>query len=177
MLRGNKYMKVIDTIMRVIEAIMLILTIMAICMLFAKNIYPSITEKKPIKESNSANYQKQYEVKEVYSPEFELMARTVYAEAGNQGYEGKRLVAAVILNRVDDESFPDTITEVLEAPKQFSVVGSGVINNYEIDKESVRACKDEMKERTNTDIVYFNPVGFINGKAWKKVGDHYFSTK
>lgn len=48
---------------------------------------------------------------EEYWDSLELLAICVEAEAGNQGLQGKRLVADVILNRAEDHSgqWPDTI--------------------------------------------------------------------
>ena len=44
----------------------------------------------------------------------DLLAKCVEAEAGNQGLYGKQLVVDVILNRVDSDSFPNTIEEVIK---------------------------------------------------------------
>ena len=59
--------------------------------------------------------------------EMALIAQLVQAEAGNQDLKGKRLVADVVLNRVDSEKFPNTIEEVIfqKEPVQFSVTVSG----------------------------------------------------
>ena len=51
--------------------------------------------------------------------EIDLMAACVYFEAGNQSMEGKRLVADVIINRVESNRFPGTVREVLSADGQF----------------------------------------------------------
>lgn len=51
--------------------------------------------------------------------EIDLMAACVYFEAGNQSMEGKRLVADVIINRVESNRFPGTVKEVLSAEGQF----------------------------------------------------------
>ena len=50
---------------------------------------------------------------EEYWDSLELLALCVEAEAGNQALEGKRLVAAVVLNRVEDPDWPDDITAVI----------------------------------------------------------------
>lgn len=41
------------------------------------------------------------------------LAAAIYYEAGNQSVAGQMAVAEVILNRVDDERFPDTICGVI----------------------------------------------------------------
>ena len=52
--------------------------------------------------------------------EKELIYRITYLESGNQPIEGQRAVMEVILNRVISERWPDTVTEVLSSPGQFS---------------------------------------------------------
>lgn len=52
-------------------------------------------------------------VEEAYYDSLELLAMCVEAEAGNQGLIGKRYVVDVILNRVDDEDYPDNIVDVI----------------------------------------------------------------
>ena len=106
--------------------------------------------------------------------EFEYLTKCVQAEAGIEDLKGKRLVAAVILNRVEDERFPDTITEVIDAPKQFAVVANGTINEVEADDETILACQLEMQKRTDEEIFYFNNSPKISGKFCYKWGKHYF---
>jgi len=50
----------------------------------------------------------------------QLLAITIYLEAGNQPYEGKVAVAQVIMERVSDGRWPDTIRTVIMKPKHFS---------------------------------------------------------
>ena len=61
--------------------------------------------------------------------ELNLLARCIFAEAGAEDYEGQLAVAAVIINRVQNERFPDTITEVIYQHRQFECVTNGMINN------------------------------------------------
>ena len=49
---------------------------------------------------------------ELYCDSLELLAICVQAEAGNQPLIGRRMVADVILNRVDDPDWPDTIKKL-----------------------------------------------------------------
>ena len=50
-----------------------------------------------------------------------LIAKTIYGEAGSDwiSYEEKACVAWVILNRVDDPRWPNTVEEVVTAENQF----------------------------------------------------------
>lgn len=115
---------------------------------------------------------------EGYFDDLELMAACVEAEAGNQGLDGKRMVADVILNRVEDPDWPNTIEGVITQKYQFSTYWNGAMDSVSISDESFEACKMELKERGWPGIYYFTAGGYGEyGTPWRKVGDHYFSTK
>lgn len=111
--------------------------------------------------------------------EFELFQRVVFAEAGNQGFFGKQLVADVILNRLASEQFPNTLEGVLMQKNQFECVATGAIYCYNLDEESKRAIIAElMLERQNKKILFFRTERFSEyGTPAFQYGDHYFSTK
>lgn len=75
--------------------------------------------------------------------ELEVLQRIVEAEAGNEDEDGKLLVANVVLNRVDSDRFPETVTEVVfqqsKGVTQFSPVASGRIYSVEVSEETVAA--------------------------------------
>ena len=48
----------------------------------------------------------------------DALLRIVEAEAGGEDSDGKLLVANVVLNRVNSEKFPDTVTEVVMQKEQ-----------------------------------------------------------
>lgn len=56
--------------------------------------------------------------------DIEMINRVVELESGNQSLQGKRYVVSVILNRIDDPAFPDTASEVISQPNQFSTYSS-----------------------------------------------------
>lgn len=115
---------------------------------------------------------------EYYFDSLELLACCVEAEAGNQDLLGKRMVASVILNRVDDEDWPDTIVEVITKPYEFTTWWDGAIERAEPTEETYEAIRLEMEERSYPGLFYFCSTGYSEyGTPWKKVGDHYFSTK
>ncbi|GAB6158394.1 cell wall hydrolase [Desulfotomaculum varum] len=60
--------------------------------------------------------------------DLDLLARLVQAEAGGEPLEAQIGVAAVVINRVQSDLFPDTIQEVIYAPNQFAPVRNGWIN-------------------------------------------------
>lgn len=110
--------------------------------------------------------------------EMELLARCVQAEACNQDFDGRRMVADVILNRVSDPDFPDTIREVVLQDGQFEVVSNGRIYDADPDDETLEAVRMELESVSWPGLFYFRTGRYSDyGTPWKKVGDHYFSTK
>ena len=105
--------------------------------------------------------------------EMELLERVVEAEAGNQGLTGKRLVVAVILNRVESEKFPNTIQEVLTSPHQFSTVWNGAVDKVSVTDETRVAIILEQSIRSDDEILYFN-CGPCSGKFAYKYKGHNF---
>lgn len=115
---------------------------------------------------------------ENYLGELDLLASCVEAEAGNQGLEGKRLVVDVILNRVDDPEFPDTIEGVITQPYHFSTYWNGMIDKADPTEETFEAIRLELEDRSYPGIYYFTAGGYGNyGTPWRQIGDHYFCTK
>lgn len=76
----------------------------------------------------------------VSEQDIECLMRIVEAEAGCEDRMGKLLVANVVINRVRDEAFPDTVTEVVyqrnSHSTQFSPVSNGRIDTVEISEET-----------------------------------------
>ena len=106
----------------------------------------------------------------------DLMARCIEAEAGNQSSLGKRLVADVILNRVQSEAFPDSIEGVVNQPGQFSVVSNGSIDKAVPSDETMEAVISELNERIDKEIIYFKTGGYPEyGEPVTNVEAHYFS--
>ena len=112
--------------------------------------------------------------------DIDLMARIVRAEAGNQTLHGKRLVADVILNRVDSEDFPDSVQDVIFQTNQFSTTTDGALERADqtVTGEDYRAVELEIESRTDMGILFFT-AGNYNpcGTPAYRCGAHYFSTK
>ncbi len=75
-----------------------------------------------------------------YSDVVYWLSRIIYAESGNQPLEGKIAVGNVILNRVNNPIFPDTVYEVIFQKNQFTPARNGTLNR-EPNAESVIAAK------------------------------------
>lgn len=119
------------------------------------------------------------DIKEMdYWGELELLAAVVEAEAGNQDMIGKRLVVDVVLNRVDSPLFPDTITEVLEQPGQFSTMWNGAVEDagYHMQQDDYDAVMMEVTGKRLDYDIYFFTAGEYNASCKPAYihGDHYF---
>ena len=101
------------------------------------------------------------------------------AEAGNQDLDGKRMVADVILNRVDAPEWPDNITDVITQPYAFASYWDGGMEAvWEPSEETFEAVRMELLERSWPELYYFTSDGYSRyGTPWGKAGDHYFSTR
>lgn len=75
--------------------------------------------------------------------DYDALLRIVEAEAGGEDYTGKLLVANVVLNRLRDDGFPDTIKDVIyqkiNGRAQFSPVGSGRIDRVQVSEMTRQA--------------------------------------
>ena len=114
---------------------------------------------------------------EIKLGEMELLAQLVEAEAGNQPFEGKCLVVDVVLNRVESDIFPDTISGVIYQDGQFSVAHNGRLEKagYHMKDDDYAAVIYEMELHQNKKVLYFNNCSKVAGKGEKfKVGGHWF---
>ena len=86
-----------------------------------------------------------------------LLARLVYAEARGEPYSGQVAVAAVVLNRLRNSSFPNTLSGVIYQPGAFSVVNDGQIN-LTPNQTAINAAQDAINgwDPSNGALYYFN---------------------
>lgn len=61
-----------------------------------------------------------------------LLARLVHAEAKGEPYAGKVAVADVVLNRVENKQFPDSVESVIYQKNAFQPVQNGSIQKKQI---------------------------------------------
>lgn len=112
--------------------------------------------------------------------DMELISQLVEAEAGNQDLRVKRLVACVILNRLESDEFPDTVEEVIFQKKQFSVTKDGAWEKaaYNMKETDYKAVELEYESQSNDDFLYFNNSSNVSGSGTPvKIGDLWFNTK
>ncbi|MFC2948291.1 spore cortex-lytic enzyme [Virgibacillus sediminis] len=112
--------------------------------------------------------------------DIQLMANAVYGEARGEPYEGQVAVAAVILNRVESSTFPNTVSGVIFEPRAFTAVADGQIwlTPNERAKEAVLDAINGWDPSGNAEY-YFNPDTATSGWIWtrpqiKKIGKHIF---
>lgn len=110
-----------------------------------------------------------------------LMARCIYAEARGEPYAGQVAVGAVILNRVRNSQFPNTIAGVIYQPRAFTVVQDGQIN-LTPNQTALSAARDALNgwDPTNGCIYYFNPATATSPWIWSRevrliIGRHHFA--
>lgn len=94
--------------------------------------------------------------------EEEVLCKIVEAEAGNQDFKGKLLVANVILNRVVAEEFPSTVQDVVfqksGAKYQFSPISDGRYYQVKISRDTREAVKKAIKgiDPSNAALYFMN---------------------
>ncbi len=93
----------------------------------------------------------------------ELLARVINGEARGEPYEGQVAVGAVVLNRVDHPSFPNSISGVVYQKGAFTAVDDGQIN-AQMYASSRRAARDALNgwDPTGGAIYYYNPKTATN---------------
>ena len=114
--------------------------------------------------------------------DIQLMARAINGEARGEPYEGQVAVGAVILNRVKDSRFPNSISGVIYQPGAFTAVSDGQINASISEGSTVyKAAQDAMNgwDPTGGCVYYFNPSTATNKWIWsrlliKTIGKHRF---
>lgn len=113
--------------------------------------------------------------------ELELLAKIVMIEAGYESYEGQLAVANVILNRVADSRFPNSIREVIYAPNQFPPAHNGMLDAVEPNESSWKAAEAALNGENNVEgAVYFHNPKVTSGGFWSKltvvatIGNHRF---
>lgn len=114
------------------------------------------------------------------SNDIQLMANAVYGEARGEPYIGQVAVAAVILNRVNSASFPNTVSGVIFEPGAFTAVADGQIW-LTPNEQAKKAVLDAINgiDPTGEALYYFNPATATSKWIWsrpqiKRIGKHIF---
>ncbi len=109
-----------------------------------------------------------------------LLARIISAEARGESYTGQVAVGAVVLNRVEHPSFPDTISGVIYQKGAFTAVTDGQFDQP-IASSAYNAARDALNgwDPSGGAIYYYNPDKTSN--KWirsrpviTRIGSHLF---
>lgn len=103
-----------------------------------------------------------------------LLASIIFCEAGNQSFTGQVAVGAVVLNRMANEAYPDTMEEVIYQPGQFCPAGSGWLDRV----RSTDGYTESAMQAAEAALAGENPIGdclyFDQGGYGYQIGAHYF---
>ena len=115
-----------------------------------------------------------------YDSDVALLARLISAEARGEPYSGQVAVGAVVLNRVEHPSFPNTIAGVIYQDGAFSCLYDGQFNEPVADS-AYRAAQDALNgwDPSGGAIYYFNPETATSAWIWSRplitvIGKHRF---
>lgn len=114
------------------------------------------------------------------SSDYNLLARLISAEARGEPYSGQVAVGAVVLNRVEHPSFPDTVSGVIYQNGAFSCLNDGQFYKP-VAESAYRAARDALNgaDPSGGAIYYFNPATATNSWIWSRphivtIGKHRF---
>ena len=115
------------------------------------------------------------------SSEVYLLARTIYAEGRGEPYVGQVAIGAVVLNRVRNPQFPNTISGVVYQKHAFTAVSDGQINLTPNDT-AMKAARDAINgwDPSGGAIYYYNPAVATSSWIFSRptitvIGKHVFA--
>lgn len=120
-----------------------------------------------------------------------LLAQLIVNESGNQERDGQIGVAEVVVNRINSSKFPNTVSEVIYQPGQFS--NNGAIATRKPSENIVEIAREvlngNLRVFDNADVLYFRNPMITSGigpevkQDWGRcpyygyIGDHAFYLK
>lgn len=133
-----------------------------------------IAREKAEAEAAEAAAAAEAEAEAAQQAEKELLASLIFCEAGNQPYEGQVAVGAVVMNRINSSSYPDTMEEVIYQSGQFSPAMSGWLDRVRANQGYTEAAMQAAEDA----LAGSNPIGdclyFSVGGYGTRIGDHLF---
>lgn len=110
-----------------------------------------------------------------------LLSRVVMGEAAGEPFEGQVAVAAVLLNRVRNPKFPNTIPGVVYQPGAFESVNNGLIWARSPSNEAIRAAQAALNgwDPSYGSLFFWNPSKPVSPWIWtrkiiQRIGRHVF---
>ena len=111
---------------------------------------PETTQSLQIEEIAVPEHKPVYNYTE---EELDLLARLIYSEGGIESYDTQLKIGSVVMNRVDDPYFPNTIREVIYQKNQFSVTFTKLDGVIMIDRPA-----DEEAKKAALEILTYGSV-------------------
>ena len=112
--------------------------------------------------------------------DLQLLARLISAEARGEPYIGQVAVGAVVLNRVEHPSFPNTLADVIYQTDAFTCLYDGQFDEP-VAESAYRAAQEAMDgyDPSYGALYYFNPVTATSEWIWSRplivtIGKHRF---
>ncbi|MCR5671637.1 MAG: cell wall hydrolase [Butyrivibrio sp.] len=108
--------------------------------------------------------------------EVKLLAALIQCEAGNQPYEGKLAVGAVVLNRVKSGAYQNSIYSVIYAAGQFTPALNGNVARVYNSGRISDSCLQAAQAAINGDTTVGSALHFrrANGREGIVIGAHVF---
>lgn len=112
--------------------------------------------------------------------ELNMLAAIIYCEAGNQPYEGKVAVGAVVVNRILNSRFPESVERVIRSPGQFTPVRAGKFDRIYGSGSWSESCYAAAVDAANGqkggagDALFFKNPNSSGSHAGTIIGDHVF---
>ena len=105
------------------------------------------------------------------------LSRVVYAEAGCDWFPDwvQQAVASVVLNRVADSRYPNTIKDVIFDPWQYSCVNSGSIYNQPTSKV-IENCRYVLEHGSTLPVSVIGQSGYALGPVYTSYYDSVLGT-
>lgn len=110
-----------------------------------------------------------------------LLARVIEGEAADEPYDGKVAVGAVIVNRTQSGSFPNSLAGVIYQPGAFESVSNGQYTRP-VSAESLRAAQEAISgwDPTGGALFFWNPYKPVSAWIWSRlittqIGRHVFA--
>ena len=104
-----------------------------------------------------------------------LLAALNFCEAGNQPYDGKVAVGAVVLNRMESRRFPNTLEGVVYQRGQFTPAMTGKLARVLRSGRIPSSCYEAAQDALNGADPVNGALFFNTSRGSFKLGDHYFS--
>lgn len=110
-----------------------------------------------------------------------LLAKLIHSEARGEPYVGQVAVGAVVLNRVKDPGFPNTLEGVIYQPWAFTALHDGQFS-LEPNSTSYQAAQDAFNgwDPSYGSIYYYNPATATSSWIFSRttivtIGNHVFA--